>query len=147
VTKDIDNFGKKRGLRFTRVSPPPPPQQQQPVSKTSPINYGEIYKDRYCQVFDGEVVPDARGEHGEPVAERGVKLIYLPLLGNGGMREGFSPSDFSFGKLGYEGVEVQELLECARLDFLEGVDRMRETLRGVWEEKRMARMNERGIED
>ncbi|KAJ3113551.1 hypothetical protein HDU96_003288 [Phlyctochytrium bullatum] len=191
VTIDIENFGNRRGLKFTRISPDPPPQlppkdDPAPAPKepsapekkpgifsslissvstssltgsnkgsapssapSSPTptpakpkpNYSERYANRYCQVFKGEPLfpPGTLGDHGEPMAERGVVLIYLPMIGNDKMPDDFSPSKFSFGKLQYLPKEVADLVRCGELNFAQEMDRIKLSLRSVWEGKRDAR--------
>ncbi|KAJ3095259.1 hypothetical protein HDU97_007118 [Phlyctochytrium planicorne] len=237
VTKDIENFGSRRGLKFTRTSPAPPdpadfdkplPAPPQPDADTEsisskkekesggflgalkslspklsrsnltedadgkdtdsisskkssssnsliptspllrplsprasrsnlkettppePKNYKKRYENRYCQTFRGEISPvrgetvgpagERVGEHGEPLAEKEVTMIYHPMIGNDGMGDEFSPSSFSFGKLQYSPKEVADLIKCAELDFMENIQRVRETVKGVWMKKRDARL-------
>ncbi|KAI8849061.1 acyl transferase/acyl hydrolase/lysophospholipase [Chytridium lagenaria] len=117
-------------------------KKPKPLAKKKKVPYAVKYANRYCQIFKGVPVhpPGAVGDHGEPMAEREVMLIYLPTIGNDGMEEGFSPSAFSFGKLQYKKKETADLLKCAEFDFMQDVDRIRDALRAVWEAKRDARL-------
>jgi hypothetical protein len=125
VTPDIENFGKRRGLQFTRVTPAPPevPKNPTPEFLTTPLR--DRYANRYLQIFKGTVnaPPGSKGLHDEPLAEKDMLLMYMPSLPNdnyercrskgakegkdGEAEDGFTPSEFSFAKLSYTEQEVQ----------------------------------------
>ncbi|KAJ3305211.1 hypothetical protein HDU76_005048, partial [Blyttiomyces sp. JEL0837] len=141
VTPDIAAVGRRKGLNFTRTTPAP--QEFPKDDKTTPL--AVKYANRYCQVFQGTPTspPGAPGPHGEPLAEKPVTLIYLPMLRNTDFTE-FGPSDFSFAKLQYSKKEVEDMVKCAELNWKKEAELIRWTIKKCWEEKRDARLKMNG---
>ncbi|KAI8800237.1 acyl transferase/acyl hydrolase/lysophospholipase [Cladochytrium replicatum] len=138
VTVDIEKFGTRKCLAFTRTSPAPPevPADAPPVEKDAAA-ISARYANRYCQVFHGNAL-GGLGPHDEPAAEQDMTLFYMPVLPNPKNPQ-FGPSEFIFTQLVYKPEDVAGLANCAYQNLIDSADTIRATLKKIWEEKRAKR--------
>jgi hypothetical protein len=135
LTPDIEKAGNRKGMVFTRVSPEPSdpaPDCTDPVAMK--------FKDRYCQVLEGKATnPGGVGKHGEPQADHDVTVLYMPCLSNE-KEPAVKPSEVTFVQVIYTAEEVDDLARVTKANFEEELDKIRATIKGVWEKKKMARL-------
>ncbi|KAI8809826.1 acyl transferase/acyl hydrolase/lysophospholipase [Cladochytrium replicatum] len=138
VTVDIERFGTRKCLAFTRTSPSPPdvPAEAPPLEKASAA-IAARYANRYCQVFHGKALGGI-GPHDEPAAEQDMTLLYMPVLPNP-KHPKFGPSEFVFTQLVYKPEDVAGLANCAYENMIDSADAIRATLKMIWMEKRAKR--------
>lgn len=151
----VEAFGKRKGYKWTPRDKPaqpatnPVPDAAKPEHPTAEY-ITKTYGERYVTVYDGvPLYPPATpggeyriGEFDTPQGTRPITLLYIPLLPNKIDPE-FDPCQAKFVgsyNLVYKPEQAEQLWNTTEANWTECEDKVKATVREVWEKKKAARL-------